>query len=161
MRGALLIAIAVLVGVVLLGQGFDSGFLPSDDGGTDVVTDDSGEDDPDDGDASETTTVQTPVTHAPQGVRVQVLNGGGPSGSAAAATTTLGTAGFVTVDASDTADIPATAVLYAEGFQADAQVVAATISSSAQPQPMGDAPPAPIEPGAVDVVVILGPDYTG
>ena len=82
MRGAVLIGIAVLLGVVLLGKGFDSGFLPSASGdpSDQVATGDGDDGDGDDGsgDDGATTTEAPPTTRVPAEVRVQVLNSAAP-----------------------------------------------------------------------------------
>lgn len=158
-RGALLIAVAVVIGVVLLGKGFDSGFLPA----TSDTPSEQANDDGDGGgsDTSSTTTTSTPsTTHVPAQVRVIVLNGGGPSGSAGGASTALAAAGFTTLEETNTDNVGATVVYFVPGFDADAAAVAQALRISAAPQPM---PSAPItnSPGAgqVDVVVVLGPDF--
>ncbi|MGH9138024.1 MAG: LytR C-terminal domain-containing protein [Acidimicrobiales bacterium] len=162
MRGALLIAVAVLVGVLLLAQGFDTGFLPStsDDAGEVGTGDDEADDGDDEDDDSTDTTESTPVTHAAADVRVQVLNGGGPSGVAGERTTALQAAGYSTVDAANAEQaVTQTTILYAEDFEADAALVAAAAElPDVTPEPMGDTPPAPAPAGTVDVIIILGPD---
>jgi hypothetical protein len=166
LRGALLIAAAVLVGVVLLGKGFDTGFLPSSsDTPSEQAGDGDGDDGGTDGEGTDgedaTTTTVTPTTHAPAQVRVIVLNGGGPSGAAGTSSTALAGAGFTTLDAGNTDDVTASAVFYAETFQADAAAVAAALGITATPQALPATPPtgAPAA-GQVDVVVVLGPDFT-
>ena len=75
LRGGLLIGVAVLLGVVLLGKGFDSGFLPSASGDpSDQVA--TGDDEGDEGTGSEggSTTTTAPATRQPAEVRVRVLN---------------------------------------------------------------------------------------
>ena len=165
MRGALLVAVAVLVGVVLLGKGFDTGFLPSTGGSSEEEAGDDG-DDGDDGDGdgttdeSTTSTTVTPTTHVQAQVRVIVLNGGGPSGAAGTSSTALAAAGFTTLDAGNTEPpVAATAVYFVPGFDADAVAIAANLGITAVPQPMPAAPPAGAPPGEVDVVVVLGPDF--
>lgn len=164
-RGALLITAAVVVGVVLLGKGFDDGVLPStsetpseqaangDDGGTE----EGGEG----GETTGTTEPATPTTHAAAEVRVQVLNSTGPSGSAGAATEALSATGYVTLAAANAADrtAPATAVYAAAGYEGDAQAIATQLGIAAAPQPM-PAPPPPPAPADAHVVVVLGPDFT-
>jgi hypothetical protein len=161
LRGALLIVVAVIVGVVLLGKGLEGGFVPStaetpseqaggnDDGDTPPVTDETG---------STVTTVPTPTTHAPAAVKVQILNGGGPAGSAGASSDALNAQGFV-ASADDTDDVAATAVYFAPGFEADAAVVATTLNITAVPAALPATPPtnAAADSG---VVVVLGPDFT-
>src|SRR3954464_14776160 len=81
LRGALLIAVAVVVGVVLLGKGLEGGIIPSTaqppseqagDGSTGATTPATN---PDGTPASTTAVAVTPTTHVPAQVKVQVLNG--------------------------------------------------------------------------------------
>lgn len=160
LRGALLIAVAVVVGVVLLGKGFDTGFLPTT---SDTPSEQAADDDEVDGGAEEsTTTTSPPTTHAANQVRVIVLNGGGPTGAANASTTTLGTTGYTTLEAGNSdPPVPATVVYFTPEYQADAKAVATSLGITAEPQPMPATPPPGAPPaGEVDVVVILGPDFT-
>jgi hypothetical protein len=158
LRGALLVGVAVVIGVVLLGKGFDTGFLPSS---SDTPSERANDDDDGDATTTSTSTTVTPTTHTADQVRVIVLNGGGPSGSASTSGTALAAAGFVSLDAADTDDVAATIVYFAPTFDADAAVVAGTLGLTNPPQPLPataitGAPAA----GEVDVIVILGPDFT-
>jgi hypothetical protein len=167
LRGGLLIAAAVILGVVLLGKGFDTGFIGSSGGDPSDESATGGNDDDDDGEGEgddEASTTTTPVTHVPAEVRVQVLNGGGPAGSAGLASTALGTTGFVVVDATNAAvDVAATTVFVAAGYEADAAAVIAALGLTTTPQPMPTPPPA-TEGGpsdaTVNIFVVLGPDFT-
>jgi hypothetical protein len=160
-----LIAAAVLIGVVLLGKGFDSGFLPSASGdpSDEVATGDDGDDTTDDttdDGSTDDTTATTPSTHAPAEVRVQALNSTGPQGSAGAATTALSNLGYNVVDGANAADraAPATAIYVAAGYEGDALQIASALGITAAPQAMPVPPPAPA-PADVLVVVVLGPDF--
>ena len=163
MRGAALVAVAVIVGVILLGQGFDTGFLPSS---SETPSEQAANDDDDDdeatdnGDATTTSTTAAAVAHDASQVRVIVLNGGGPSGSAGTSSTALAAAGYPTLDAADTDDVAATVVYSTPGFEADAALVAQTLNIAAPPQPLPATPPTGTPVGQVDVVVVLGPDFT-
>jgi hypothetical protein len=165
MRGALLIAVAVIAGVILLGTGFDrdavtsTGDDPSDQASGNG--DGNGDDEGDGGDEETTTTTAPPTTHVPAQVRVIVLNGGGPTGSAGTSSTALTAAGYTAREPGDTADVPASVVYFNPGFDADAAAVATTLRIGAAPQPMPATPPegAPA-PTEVDVVVVLGPEFT-
>lgn len=165
LRGGILIAVAVVVGVVLLGKGFDAGIIGSSGGDpSDEVA--TGNDDGGDGGDAATegegvTTTTAAVAHTPAEVRVQVLNSAGPSGSAGNASTRLSTAGFVALGATNADDRAATAsAIYVQpGYEADGVAVATTLGlTTTTPQPM-PAPPPPPAPVEANVVVVLGPDY--
>ncbi len=162
-RGAVLVAIAVIVGVILLGKGFDTGFLPSSsDTPSEQAADDDDEDDGEatNGDETTTSTTAAAVAHDASQVRVIVLNGGGPSGSASTSSTALAAAGYPTLDAADTDDVAATVVFATPGFEADAALVAQTLGIAAPPQALPATPPTGTPVGQVDVIVVLGPDFT-
>nr|MBA2282106.1 LytR C-terminal domain-containing protein [Acidimicrobiia bacterium] len=161
-RGALLLGAAVLVGVVLLGKGLESGVVPSTastpseeaDGGDTDTTATTG------ADGAGGTTVPTPVSHAPAEVRVQVLNGGGPSGSAATSATALTTLAFTALPVGDTSpDVPASIVYFQPGYDADGAAVATALGITTPAQPLPATPPTGT-PAEANVVVILGPDFT-
>ena len=162
-RGAALVVVAVILGVVLLGKGFETGFLPtsSETPSEQAADDDDEEAEPTGGEVTTTaTTAVTTETRVPAEVRVIVLNGGGPSGSAGTSSTALAAAGFTTLDAADTDDVTATVVYAMPGFEADAAAVAQTLNIPAPPQAMPATPPTGTPAGEVDVVVVLGPDFT-
>lgn len=167
LRGGLLIGAAVVLGVVLLGKGFDSGFLPSSstDPSDELATggdDDEGTDEGEGGDDGTTTTVLDVPTHPPAEVQVQVLNSSAPiDGSAGAATDALEVDGYVMLEAENAADQSATAsAVYAiAGYEADAQVIATRLGIAAEPQAMPATPPAPAVAEA-QIVIVLGPDFT-
>jgi hypothetical protein len=164
LRGVALIAVAVLLGVVLLGKGFDSGFLPSAGGDPSDRVATGGDDDDGDGDTDPdaTTTSAPPTTRLPAEVRVQVLNSAAPiSGSAGNTTAALSNLGYNVIDAANADDraAAATIVYAAAGFEADAQAIATAIGLTVTPQPMPVPPPGPA-PADVNVVILLGPDFT-
>lgn len=162
-RGAALVVVAVLAGVVLLATGLDSGFLPSSSETPSERADRPADDgDGDDGTTTDPSTTSTvpPTTHVPAQVRVIVLNAGGPAGSAGTSSTALSAAGYVTLDAGNTDDAPASVVYAVPGFEADAAAVAAVLGIAAPPQPLPEPPPPGTPAGQVDVVVVLGPDFT-
>jgi hypothetical protein len=163
LRGGILIAVAVVLGVVLLGKGFDSGFLPSASGdpSDEVATGGDDEEESDDGDGSGTSEPETtPSTNQPAAVRVQVLNSTGPSGSAGEASSLLSELGYNVLAGDNAGDrnATATAVYAATGFEADAAAIAAALGIGAAAQPM-PAPPPPPAPADASVVIVLGPDF--
>jgi hypothetical protein len=160
LRGAVLIAVAVVVGVVLLGQGLDSGFVSSsnDDGDTATTQgNDNG------GDDEGTTTTAAPGPRPAAQVTTWVLNGSGLQGVAGTNTDLLIAAGYATVPAANAAqDVPATIVYYAAGYEADAVAVTqvlgvASTAAQALPTPAPPAVPNGDIKGAT-VIIVLGPD---
>lgn len=154
-RGAALIAVAVLVGVVLLGKGFDSGLLPST---SDTPSEQAanGNDGNGGGDGT-TTTSTTAVVHTPAEVRVLVLNGSGLSGVAGTASQSLAAAGYVTLDPDNATATPTTVVYFVPGFDADAAAAATVLgipATAVQPLPT----PPPVNPADANVIVVLGAD---
>jgi hypothetical protein len=161
LRGGLLIGAAVLLGVVLLGKGFDTGFLPStSDDPSDQI--DTGGDGGDDGGDDPTTTTPTTsaITHDAATVRVQVLNGGAVSGSAGAASDELTAGSYNVVEAEDASQaVTASVVFAAAGYESDAAAIAELLGITSEVQPMATPPPAPA-PADLNVLVIIGPDFT-
>jgi len=163
LRGGILIAVAVVVGVVLLGKGFDSGIIGSSGGDpSDEVSagSEGGDGGTDASDVGSTTTTTAPA-RTPGEVRVQVLNGGATvGGSAGTASQTLSGAGYnvIAAENADT-DVAATTVYAAAGYEADAVAIATALGLTVEPQAMPPTPPAPA-PADINVVVVLGPDFT-
>jgi hypothetical protein len=161
-RGALLLAVAVILGIVLLQQ-FDTDI----DTGGQVATDVSQSDD-------ETTTTRavglttvpatTPTTAAvrPKSeVRVLVANGAGVRGLGANTTAVLRGLGYATLTPTDTTggNVDRTVVQYAEGYAAEARDVAAALSLPATAAiPQASPPVAAADLGDAKVIVILGTD---
>ncbi len=145
--GAILIGIAILIGVVLLVRGYDQeGALV-----TTAETDQT------------TTTIETPPTTAapvarpPAEVSVIVANGSGKTGAAGALKTTLQGQGYTTVGTADGPPVTTTIVYYADGYQAEAKALATTIGTDpAAVRVLPTEPPVAME-GAT-VLVVLGPD---
>ena len=160
-RGALLLAVAVILGIVLLQQ-FDSDI----DTGGQVATDAGQVDD-------ETTstravglttvpaTPSTTVAARPKSeVRVLVANGAGVRGLGAATTTVLRNLGYATLSPTDaTTSVDKTAVHFAEGYATEAREVAAALSLPATAAiPMASPPVAAADLGDAKVIVVLGTD---
>ena len=159
-RGLLLIAVAVITGVLLLRAGFDDGgsASPTTDGGGSAETTAS----PDTTgapDGSNTTAVTTPVSvRPPNQVKVFVANAAGVQGAAGRTADALIAAGYVAVPGNSPTRVEATTIYYTEGFEAEAQAVAATLgvpATSVQPMPT---PPPVAEIEGSQVLVVLGPD---
>lgn len=164
-RGALLLGVAVILGIVLLQQ-FDSDI---DTGGGQVAaTSVPGTD--------ETTTTRgsTGLTSVPQvtpttarvrpkaDVKVVVANGAGVRGLGAATTNALKNAGYTTLAPTDaTAQVEKTAIQFTEGYEAEARELAALVGQPANVVSRLASPPvAPADFEGANVVVILGVDVT-
>ncbi len=142
-RGIAVVVLAVIVGALLMTKGLDSNDAVAPLGGDDTTTttvaaDDSvvepvttvdGEDDPG---TSDTTAVELVGPRAPADVLVLVLNGASLNGVAGRATDMLSDLGYATATP-DNAKSPAkSVVLYTEGFEAEAQAVAAAFGIPAE-----------------------------
>jgi hypothetical protein len=152
-RGAFVIALAVIVGVVLL--------QVVDEGNTGPVGDQSAR-----AAATTTTTRASTSTSAttattavaagrqPSEVTVQVLNGSGRSGAAGALTVQLGAKGYRTLTATDTTSRTGTVIYYAPGFEREAAALATQIPGS-QIAPMPTPRPQNASPDA-NIVIVIG-----
>ncbi len=151
-RGAVLIAIAVVVGAVMLGSAFDrgSGTSGNGDAGNGEETTTTG------GDATTSTT--PPVTHPLNQVLVYVLNGGGGQGVASTAANTLAALGYVTVEPSNAPqNVAQSTIYYAPDYEGDAPGVASALGlTAAQILPLPTPPPFDVR--GANVTVILGPE---
>ena len=163
-RGLILVAVAVVLGAILLIKGGGVGFdEPSDD----LQIDASG----DEATASTTTTTEpaAPSTSvAPTALKVVALNGAGFNGYAGKAQQFLSVAGYTSTTAiTAAAQVPTTTVYYAPGFEADAAAIASLFglpetSVQAMPTPPNSlAKDAAEFPADTNVAVVLGPDVQG
>ena len=120
-RGLILVAVAVVLGAILLIKGGGVGF---DEPADDLKIDASG----DEAAASTTTTTEAaaPSTSvAPTALKVVALNGAGINGYAGQAQQFLSVAGYTSTTAiTAAAQVPTTTVYYAPGFEADAAAIA-------------------------------------
>lgn len=154
MRGALLIAAAVLLGFGLLANGFsDDHSILSDTASTSSTN-------------KSTTTVPTGSTvvqpHDPAQVKVLVLNGSGKSGVAKAGADLLKAANYTTLEPSNAhgGTLTTSIVYYVPGYDADAAAITAKLGLPASAaQPMPTPPPAEVgDPKDAHVVVLVGSD---
>jgi hypothetical protein len=178
-RGILLILFAVVIGAVLLGQGFDDGdgAAPGATTQTDdsSQTDDSGADLGDVTDASTTdgsvttTTAAAAAARPPAEVTVLVANGSRSNGVAASNSDELNRLGYtvgqptnaIDLATSQNTQVEQSTVYFAEGFQADATAVAEALGIPAtQVAAMPETPPVGDLAGA-NVLVIIGLDGLG
>lgn len=150
-RGAGLIGVAVVLGIVLL-QVIDDGTSgPAGGGGDPTVTTTDG--DP-------TVTSNSPATTAaaarpPAQVRVLVLNAGQPAGSAGTKGDDLEAAGYTLLPPDDSpTDRAGVAVQCREGFEQDSIALVAAVGEGAQVEAFPAQPPVAVE--NVDCLVILG-----
>ena len=160
-RGLILVAVAVVLGAILLIKGGGVGF---DEPSNDLEIDASDEE----ATASTTTTTEqaAPSTSvAPTALKVVALNGAGINGYAGKAQQFLSVAGYTSTTAITAAtQAPTTTVYFAPGFEADAAAIAGLFglpptSVQAMPTPGTSLAKDPAEfPADTNVAVVLGPD---
>lgn len=154
-RGAALVVVAVLVGLVLLRNGLDTSEVVTSSRGSDKA--DESTDEGTDGTAEETTT--TLAERTPAEVTVIVLNGTSVSGAAGKYSTAIGTAGYQMLEPGDSSlKVPTTQVFFTPGFEREAAAVALAAGAPATVTPAAVPTPPPGEIGAANVVVVIGAD---
>lgn len=156
-RGAALVVVAVLVGLVLLRNGLDTSEVVTSSPGSDSSTDgsDSATDSTDTGE--ETTT--TLAARAPAEVTVIVLNGTSVGGAAGKYSTAIGSAGYQMLEPGDAATkIPTTQVYFTPGYELEAAAVALAAGAPATVIPVALPTPPPGEVGTANVVLVIGAD---
>jgi hypothetical protein len=164
-RGAALVVVAVVIGLLLLREGLDTSEAITTNGGNGNETSDGGDtsdgtDATDEGSGDTTTT--TVAVRPPAEVPTIVLNGTSIGGVAGSYSESLASLGYNLTnpdganDESDT-DVAATAVYFAPGFEAEAVAVAFSIGApNTAVAPMPATPPGPI--AGASVVVVIGTD---
>jgi hypothetical protein len=160
-RGAVLVAIAVVIGLFLLRNGLDTSeaVTSTGDGGSDAsdTTDDGGSDEGTDG---TTTTTEAPLS--PAEVPTIVLNGTDVGGAAGKYSDVLASLGYQLTNPDGANSAPeaktATTVIYfAPGFAEEAAEVGAAIGApDVDPVEIPATPPGPI--AGASVVVVIGTD---
>ncbi|HVL92677.1 MAG TPA: LytR C-terminal domain-containing protein [Acidimicrobiales bacterium] len=157
-RGAALLAVAVLLGILLLSA--------TDDEPTDVSVG-PGVTEPDDSvtsttlDEFPTTTITTLAARAPAEVKVLTLNATDVRGAAGRANDVVKAAGFNVLAPADGTRGSPTAVFYTPTYEQEALAVASTLSlAGTSVQPVGTTPPVADLRGA-NVVVVVGADLAG
>ena len=175
-RGGVLIVIAIVIGVLLLWQGFDGGDPSTtveddfEETADDMDTEDTTPEETvavDTPDTTSTTTTAAPiVVDPPNSVKVAVLNGRGEAGLAGSRSGHLTTAGYVSIAANaDTSDKEFSRVYYTPGYADEAELVAVALNGS--PSVIEMAPADPLTLGsesfreaATDyhIYVVLGAD---
>src|SRR5690606_4818542 len=164
-RGAVLVVVAVLIGLVLLRNGLDTSEVvrstsgSESDAGADEGTTDEGTTDEGATDEGTDTTDDTVAVRPPSEVSVIVLNGTSVNGAAGKYTEAIGTAGYQMLEAGDApTKIPATQVFFTPGFEAEAAAVALAAGAPATVTPAALPTPPPGEVGSANVVVVIGAD---
>ncbi|MCC5951780.1 MAG: LytR C-terminal domain-containing protein [Acidimicrobiia bacterium] len=156
--GGFLVGLAVVLGFVLLVQGFneDGGLTAAPTTTTTIAEPEIDRNEPPTLDPSQTTTT---VVRPPAEVQVVVANAtGGTVGAAGTIGGELEGAGYDVVGLADAAPVASTQVLYAEGFEPDADAVAAALGADpTSVAALPDPPPVPDLQGA-QVVVLVGPE---
>lgn len=162
-RGVVVLLVAVVVGLALLARGGSSGDSaasttePPEGSSTAVPSITESTLAP----VNDPTASSAPTTRAVGEVTVIVLNGTRQAGIAGDNEAKVEGAGYQTISASNSSS-PAdtTRILFAEGFQADAEAVKEILGVDAPVEP---APAEPLAPTAGDanVVILLGADYEG
>lgn len=163
-RGGILIAIAVVIGVLLLWQGYDgddSAATTDPDTDTDedtsedeatppTTTDEDTSDDEMPQTTSTTTTAAPLVVDPPNLVKVAVLNGRGQTGLAGSRSGHLMTAGYVAVAANaDANDKEFSRVYYTPGYLDEARLVAVALNGS----------PSVVEAAPADPLTLVAENY--
>ena len=177
-RGAVLIAIAVVVGVLLLWQGFDNGDPIVSNGpgdstttlpvGSDTTTTTtaSNQSEPPPETSTTTTTTAASTPDPPNTVKVAVLNGRGERGLAGQRADVLKAQNYVTVAAdADSFDKQDSVVYYTAGYQDEAIQVAVALNGAPSVVEMAPANPVTLAKEAhrtsiadYNVYVVLGAD---
>ena len=163
-RGAFLVAVAVLLGFLILRGAADTSATPVTTGAapaptaTPVI-----EVEPDDTVAVTTPTVVIDVTTARNNseVRVLVANGTDVSGQASRLTSSLRNQGFATREPRNADEQAASQIFYRPGFAAEATVVRSVLGGSTPIAPMPEPDPfigEGIDLAPVDVLVLIGGD---
>lgn len=187
-RGALLVLTGIIVGALILGQGFDT------DGTADVVTagstdtdsgesatdesaeaeggeetgDGSGTEDGGTGEGTDGTVPEggdgtdpplSPEANPPEDVKVLVANGTSVNGAAGAASDALAARGYTMLSPTNADTQEQTFIYYEEGFQADAALIAQILSAPpTSVVPLPATDPAGVDRRGANVLVVLGND---
>ena len=168
-RGAALVVVAVVIGLLLLREGLDTSEAITTNGGNGSQTSDgsdsSGSTDGTDEGAADGTTTTTIAVRPPAEVPTIVLNDSGIAGAAGSYSDVLASLGYQLTNpdganAEAAGDAAATAVYFAPGFEAEATAVASSIGApDTAVAPMPATPPGPI--AGASVVVVIGTDLAG
>lgn len=150
-RGAALVAVAVIIGIVLLQLIDDGNDGPVGDGGTSRTSVTTGTSTPSDGSEGTTPTTEAAPT-PPAEVSVLVLNGSGRAGVASTLTNELKAKGYQTLPPSNAPTQAGTDVLYKDDKTAECTTLAESVAK-AKVKAMPNPPPAVSE---ADCIVVIG-----
>jgi len=157
-RGVAVLAVAVVLGFLLLGGSDELNVSTTSQSGTEGTTTTSTlVVNP--GQAPTTTLPPTgQAARPPAEVKVVVLNGSGgvAKGVAGTSTATLKGLGFQTADPANAVPVDKTVVYFAEGFEPDAQAVKTALKSSGTVEPLANLKGTDVKDA--NVVVMLGAD---
>jgi hypothetical protein len=164
-RGAALVVVAVVIGLLLLREGLDTSEAITTNGGNSGQTSDGSDSSGTDGgtdDGTGDTTTTTVAVRPPAEVPTIVLNDSGIAGAAGSYSDLLASLGYTLTNpeganADAAGDATATAVYYASGFEAEAVAVAFSIGApDTAVAALPATPPGPI--AGASVVVVIGTD---
>ena len=165
-RGAVLVVVAVVLGLFLLRNGLDTSEAVSTDPGdqrSDSSDDGDGGDEGTDEGTDGTTSSSVPEARDPAQVPTVVLNDSGVSGTAKKYSDALAAAGYQLTNpdganADAEGDGAVTLIYYVAGFEAEAAAVAQAIGApeTVVPALLPATPPGPI--AGASVVVVIGLD---
>lgn len=158
-KGAILVAVAVLIGFVLIrddGIRTQSSAVGADIG---VEVDDPGDTPPDDT-TDDPTDDSAPDARDPADVRVLVANGTTVAGAGSRFTDTLTAAGYQAAAPTNAIDqaVEATIVYFTGGYEAEARAVAAALGSSSDSVMALPTAPVVNDYALANVVVVVGAD---
>ena len=163
-RGLVLLAVALLIGIVLLNatDADPPGTTVSARGDSDTAADDGESDASGEGEGEEAaaTTVPTPTTapaKAPKDVKVIVANASDVNGAAGNAKKVLDPLGFNMLAPANATKVAETSVYFTPGYEADAAAVAAALTLPPEAIKAIPAPP-PFDTKGANVAVVIGSD---
>ncbi len=155
-RGAALIGLAVIIGIVLLQLIDDGTSGPIGDGGGVSAGGTTNTTTPTSSDSTGTTTPTTAAAPVkpPAQVAVLVLNGSGRPGAATAQSNSLKGEGYQTLTPADATKRTGTVVYFKPGYDRECAAVASAVGGNAKAEPIPTPPPTGSENAGC--VVILG-----
>jgi hypothetical protein len=161
-RGLALLALALLIGVVLLNatDADPPGTNVSAKGDADTASGDGGSSDAAGEGTASTTTAPTTTTvpaHAPRDVKVIVANASAVKGAAGNANKALQPVGFNVLAPANAAAVAESSVFFTAGYERDAAAVATALTLPGTAVKVLPAP-APFDTKGANVVVVLGAD---